>query len=62
MFVLMACQFVPIILSVLLMVWEKVPEGHSRAFLVEQLIATMFFLLSALILKFGNYQKDEDSF
>lgn len=61
-FVLMACQFIPIILSVGLMVAEKVPEGRSQALLIEQLIATIFFLLSALILKFGNYEKDENSF
>lgn len=61
-FMLIACQFIPIILSVLLMAWETVPEGHSRGLVVEQLIAAILFLLSAMILKFGNYQKDENSF
>ena len=61
-FILMMCQFIPIIISVGLMAMEVVPLGNSRMLLIEQLIATLFFLLSALILKIGNYQKDENSF
>lgn len=61
-FILMMCQFIPIIISVGLMVGETVPVGSSQMLLIEQLIANLLFLLSSLTLKIGNYQKDEDSF
>lgn len=62
-FVLMALQFVPTIVSLGLMVSTSVPDGHSNMLLVEQFIANLLFLTSAMILKFGNYQKDDsDSF
>lgn len=61
-FVLMAFQFIPLLVSVAFMMAETVPEGHSQYLVIEQLIANVFLLFSALTLKFGNYQKDDDSF
>lgn len=61
-FVLMALQFLPTIIGLGLMVSTSVPNGHSNMLLVEQFIANMLFSTSAMVLKFGNYEKDDDSF
>lgn len=63
MFLLMALQFLPTILSVYLFANEVVPDNKNGGLLVEQLLANLLFLTSSMILKFGNYHKDEsDSF
>lgn len=59
-FFLISLQFIPVLLSLEFTVvsWERV---SSVNLLIEHLIANILFLISSLLLKFGNYQKDEDS-
>lgn len=59
-FLLMALQFVPLICAVgLICANDGLVDSNI---LTTQLMANSFFLLSALVLKFGNYTKPESSF
>ena len=59
-FLLMALQFVPLIWAVgLICANDGLVDSNI---LTTQLMANSFFLLSALVLKFGNYTKLESSF
>ena len=59
-FGLLALQFLPVLVSVGLMIATKVPDDKSSVLIVEQLVANFLFLTAAMILKFGNYLRNED--
>ena len=64
-FFLVALQFLPVLLGLGLMVAEDSSKADAdiQMILAEQFIANFLFLLAALVVKFGNYQKQEsDSF
>ena len=58
-FGLMALQFVPVMLSIGFMAATDVPDDKANGLLIEQLLANLLFLTAAMILKFGNYLRDD---
>lgn len=61
-FIIISLQFLPSLISLGLMVGTTVPEGTSNSLLVEQFISSLLFLTAALLLKFGNYHKQESEY
>lgn len=59
-FLLMALQFVPVLISIALTFAHEESEIGSNT-LALQILANVFFLFSSLWLKFGNYSKSESS-
>ena len=58
-FLLMGLQFVPVLISIWF-VFLKEGVVHPDTLLI-QLLASIYFLMSSLFLKFGNYRKAENS-